>query len=91
MSNREFKKILQKTINTTKKDQAMRFVEVLWAYRIAYKTPIGTSSYKMVYRKTYHLFIELEHQAYWAIKKLNLNLELTRQKRLELLNKLDGF
>nr|GEX61131.1 reverse transcriptase domain-containing protein [Tanacetum cinerariifolium] len=35
-----------------------------WAFRIAYKTPIGCTPYKLVYRKACHLPIELEHKAY---------------------------
>nr|GEU38033.1 hypothetical protein [Tanacetum cinerariifolium] len=38
--------------------------DALWALRTAYKTPIGCTSYKLVYRKACHLPIELEHKAY---------------------------
>ncbi|XP_055824351.1 uncharacterized protein LOC129892834 [Solanum dulcamara] len=37
------------------------------------------------------LSVELEHQAYWAIKKLNLNPELAGQKRLDQLHDLEEF
>ena len=68
MSNKQMKNILQKTINemgTTWKDELHR---VLWAYRIAYKTPLGMSPYQLIYRMTYHLPIEQEFKAHWAIK-----------------------
>lgn len=57
----------------------------------AYKTNIGASLYKLVYEKVCHLMEELDHNAYWAIKKLNFDLKLTREKRMLQLNKLDEF
>nr|GEY18930.1 reverse transcriptase domain-containing protein [Tanacetum cinerariifolium] len=40
-----------------------------------YKTPIGCTSYKLVYGKACHLLIELEHKAYWAWKHANFDLQ----------------
>ncbi|GJR47683.1 reverse transcriptase domain-containing protein [Tanacetum coccineum] len=45
--------------------------DALWAFRAAYKTPIGCTPYKLVYGKSCHLPIELEHKAYWALKHLH--------------------
>ena len=71
ISNREIKKILEKIVNTSRKDWSIKLDDALWAYRTSYKTPIGRSQYKIVFGKPYHLPLELEYKAMWAIKKLN--------------------
>ncbi|XP_059626881.1 uncharacterized protein LOC132269649 [Cornus florida] len=76
-------------VNPTRKDWSRKLNDALWAYRMAYKTPIGIPPYKLIYRKLCHLSVELEHKALWAIKKLNLDLDKAGKNRLLQLNELE--
>nr|GFC76538.1 reverse transcriptase domain-containing protein [Tanacetum cinerariifolium] len=62
--------------------------DALCAFRTAYKTLIGCTSYKLVYGKSCHLPIELEHRAYWALKHVNFGLKTAGDHRKLQLNEL---
>ncbi|GJV71188.1 reverse transcriptase domain-containing protein [Tanacetum coccineum] len=68
VSNRGLKRILERTVGENRASWSDKLDDALWAFRTAYKTPIGCTPYKLVYGKACHLPIELEHKAYWALK-----------------------
>ncbi|KAJ9544907.1 hypothetical protein OSB04_024614 [Centaurea solstitialis] len=57
---------------------------VAWAV-----TPLGTSPYRLVFGKSCHLPVELEHRAFWAIKKLNMDMKAAGERRFLQLNELE--
>nr|GFA69563.1 reverse transcriptase domain-containing protein [Tanacetum cinerariifolium] len=64
VSNRGLKRILERTVGDNRASWSDKLDDALWAFRTAYKTPIGCIPYKLVYGKACHLLIKLEHKAY---------------------------
>ncbi|XP_047267530.1 uncharacterized protein LOC124897953 [Capsicum annuum] len=53
--------------------------------------PIRTYLYRLVYGKAFHFTVEIEHQAYWKVKKLNFDMKVACEKRLLKLHELEEF
>ncbi|GJU97811.1 reverse transcriptase domain-containing protein [Tanacetum coccineum] len=64
VSNHGLKRILERTIGENRASWSDKLDDALWAFRTAFKTPIGCTPYKLVYGKACHLPIELEREAY---------------------------
>ena len=89
VSNRPIKEILEKNVGTSRKDWPRKLDNALWVYRTAFKTPLGTTPFHLVYGKSCHLPVELEHKAALAIKLLNFDIKPAAERRLIQLNELD--
>nr|GEV16389.1 reverse transcriptase domain-containing protein [Tanacetum cinerariifolium] len=88
VSNRGLKRIIERTVGENRTSWYDKLDDALWAFRTAYKTPIGCTPYKLVYGKSCHVPIELEHRAYWALKHVNFDLKTAGDHRKLQLNEL---
>nr|GEZ60882.1 hypothetical protein [Tanacetum cinerariifolium] len=88
-TNRALKRILEKTITDNPAIWSRKLDDALWAFFTAYKTPTGTTPYKLIYGKNCHLPFEIEHRAYWALKNCNPDLIAAGEKRMFQLHELD--
>nr|GFA54308.1 reverse transcriptase domain-containing protein [Tanacetum cinerariifolium] len=89
VSNRGLKRILERVSVENRASWSDKLDDALWAFRTAYKTPIGCTPYKLIYGKACHLPIELEHKAYWALKHANFDLKTTGDHRKVQINELN--
>ena len=53
---------------------------------MAFKTPIGTTPFRVIYGKLCRLTVELEHKAYGVMKFLSFDLKATGENKLVQLN-----
>ena len=89
LANREIKTILMKVVSSNIKGWSLKMMDSLWAYITAYKTILCMSPYCLVYGKARHLPVEIEYTAWWAVKKLNLDVGRVGLKRLLDINELE--
>ncbi|GJR57021.1 reverse transcriptase domain-containing protein [Tanacetum coccineum] len=88
-TNHAIKRILEKTIGNNRKDWSYKLDNALQAFRTAFKTPLGTTPFRIIYGKAFHLPVELEHKAYWAIKNCNMDLTKAGENQFLQINELD--
>ncbi|GKB98039.1 reverse transcriptase domain-containing protein, partial [Tanacetum coccineum] len=72
---------LVRTLNGNRKGWADKLDDALWVFRTTYKSPIGSTPFRIVYGKACHLPIEIEHKAYWALRHVNLDLDAAEKHR----------
>ncbi|GJR09575.1 reverse transcriptase domain-containing protein [Tanacetum coccineum] len=89
VSNRGLKRILERTVGEHRARWADKLDDALWAFHTAFKTPIESTPYKLVYGKACHLPIELEYKAYWALKHVNFDLNTAGDHRKVQLHELN--
>nr|GEV65688.1 reverse transcriptase domain-containing protein [Tanacetum cinerariifolium] len=89
VSNQRLKHILKRTVGENHALWSDKLDDALWAFCIAFKTPTGCTPYKLVYKKSCHLPIELEHKAYRTLKHVNFDLKIAGDHRKLQLNELN--
>ncbi|XP_060211998.1 uncharacterized protein LOC132639577 [Lycium barbarum] len=78
-------------VNLNRTDWSQKPDYTLWAYWTAYKTPIGTLPFKLIFGKACHQPVELKHKDMWALKNLNIDWEEATKLQLFQLNEIDEF
>jgi len=89
VSNIEVKRIMEKTVASSRRDWSIKLDEALWVYRKTFKTLTALSPFQLIYGKVCHLPMEMEHRAFWTLKWLNFNAKASAKKRKIQLSELE--
>nr|GEV52580.1 reverse transcriptase domain-containing protein [Tanacetum cinerariifolium] len=73
-TNIALKRIIEKIVKDNHAIWSRKLDDAMWDFRTAYKTHTGTTPYKLIYGKNYHLTFEIVHRTYWALKNCDLDL-----------------
>nr|GEZ73893.1 reverse transcriptase domain-containing protein [Tanacetum cinerariifolium] len=88
VTNHGLKQILERMVGENRALWSDKLEDALWAFRTAFKTPVSCTPYRLVYGKACHLLLELEHKAFWALKRVNFDLKIAGDHRKLQLNEL---
>nr|GEX86438.1 reverse transcriptase domain-containing protein [Tanacetum cinerariifolium] len=88
VTNHGLKQILERTVGENRALWSDKLEDALWAFRTAFKTPVGCTPYRLVYGKACHLPLKLKHKAFWALKHANFDLKTAGDHRKLQLNEL---
>nr|GFB33899.1 reverse transcriptase domain-containing protein [Tanacetum cinerariifolium] len=88
VTNRRLKRILERTVGEIRALWSDKLEDALWAFRIAFTTPVGCKPYRVIYEKACHLPLELKHKAFWALKHANFDLKTVGDHQKLQLNEL---
>ncbi|GKA74458.1 reverse transcriptase domain-containing protein [Tanacetum coccineum] len=90
VSNRGLKRILERTVGENRASWSDKLDDALWAFRTAFKTPIGCTPYKLVMDCLSFTTIRIwNHKAYWALKHVNFDLKTAGDHQKLQLNELN--
>ncbi|XP_076905688.1 uncharacterized protein LOC143561503 [Bidens hawaiensis] len=89
VTNWGIKRIREKNVSHNRRDWSEKLVDAMWNFCTAFKTPIGTTPFKLVYENSYHLLVKLGHKAYWELKTANLDLQSVGKNIFMQLHELD--
>ncbi|GJV09781.1 reverse transcriptase domain-containing protein [Tanacetum coccineum] len=89
VSNRGLKRILERTVGENRASWSDKLDDALWAFRTAYKTPIGCNSHIAGFTGKLPICNCARTQAYWALKHTNFDLKTAGDHRKVQLNELN--